>query len=59
MKLVAKDFFLADVSVLGDRLRFGYKQFPLADLFYLGGHFRLESSCIQVNMVNYLCFSLP
>jgi len=32
-------------------LRFGYKHFPLADVFYFGGHLRLVSSCIWVNMV--------
>jgi len=59
VKLITKYFFLADVSVLGDHLRFQYKQFPLAELFYLGDHLRLEPSCIHVNMVNALHFSVP
>jgi len=41
IKLIAKYFFLADILVVVGHLRFGY----------LGGHFRLELSSIQVNMV--------
>ena len=33
-------------------LRFGLIHFSLADVFYLGGHLRLESFCIQVNIVH-------
>ena len=51
MKLIVKYFFLADVVFLRGSLRFGSIHFPLADVFYVGGHFRLESSCIWVNTV--------
>jgi hypothetical protein len=40
MKLTVKYFF-ADVLFLGDHLRFGYINFPLAGFFWRGGHIRL------------------
>jgi len=36
---------------LGGCLRYGEIHFPLADVFYLGGHLRLVQCCIQVNMM--------
>ena len=45
----SKIFFLADASFLGDCLRFGYIYFLLPNVFHeVGGHLRLELSCIQV-----------
>jgi hypothetical protein len=52
MKLLVKYIFLADILFLEGRLRFGRIHFPLADMFYLGGHLRVELSCIWVNTVS-------
>ena len=36
------------------RLYLYYMHFPLADVFYLRGHLRLESSCIQINIHSFI-----
>ena len=52
MQLILKHSVLADILFLRHHLRFGYNHGPLADVFYSGGHLRLESSCIQANTVS-------
>jgi len=49
--IILKHSVLADILFLRHRRRFGYNHGPLADVFYSGGHLRLESSCIQANKV--------
>jgi len=51
MKLIAKYFFLAEVLFLQFMLDWDNYIFPL-QMCFLGGRRRLESSCIQVNMVH-------
>jgi len=58
MKLLVKYIFLAYVLFLEGHLRFGKIPFPLADMFYLGGHLRLELSCIWVNTVSLKNFMM-
>lgn len=57
MNLIVKYFFLGDVLFLRGHLRFGCIQFPLADVFYMGGNLRLELSWIWVSTVNL--FNVP
>jgi len=52
MKLRAKHFFLAEVLFLGGViLDLDKYLFPWQMGFFWGDHVRLQSSCIQVNMV--------
>jgi len=44
-------FITADVLFSGVCLKFGNIHFSLADMFYLGGHLRLQPSCNRINMV--------
>ena len=46
-------FFSRHFTLVG-HLRFGLIHFSLSDVFYLGGgHLRLESFCIRVNIVYF------
>jgi hypothetical protein len=54
VKLIVKYFVLEDFLFLRVSSKVWiYIHFPLAEIFYLGGYLRIESSCIWVNMVYY------
>jgi hypothetical protein len=54
---LALSLILSDILFLQSHLTFGWIHFPLTDVLYMGGYFRLESSYIWVNTVSF-CFTI-